>query len=149
MSNQCWISTWHCWEDLLVWRLQCDAHLNCSCWRTWVETSWWEAPHRGKVGFSRGGDDYMLRSSHQRCSVRKGVLRNLPKIHRKTPVPDSCAIFLKKRLKYGCFPVNFVKFLITPFIQNTSGRLLLHVENNLLYFTLSFFYKCSLHLLEW
>ena len=26
------------------------------------------------------------------------------------------------------FPVNFAKFLRTPFLQNTSGRLLLHGE---------------------
>ena len=32
---------------------------------------------------------------------------------------------LKKRLWYRCFPVNFVKFLRTRFLQNTSGRLLL------------------------
>ena len=25
-----------------------------------------------------------------------------------------------------CFPVNFAKFLRTPFLQNTSGRLILH-----------------------
>ena len=49
------------------------------------------------------------RSSHRRCSVTKGVLRNL----------------LKKRLWHRCFPVNFAKFLRTPFSQNTSGRLLL------------------------
>ena len=29
-----------------------------------------------------------------------------------------------KRLWRRCFPVNFVKFLRTPFLQNTSGRLL-------------------------
>ena len=29
----------------------------------------------------------------------------------------------KKRLLHRCFPVNFVKFSITPFLQNTSGRL--------------------------
>ena len=33
--------------------------------------------------------------------------------------------FLKKRLWHRCFPVNFAKFLTTPFFQNTSGRLLL------------------------
>ena len=33
---------------------------------------------------------------------------------------------LKKRLWYRCFPVNFAKFLRTPFLQNTSGRLLLY-----------------------
>ena len=34
--------------------------------------------------------------------------------------------FLKKFIKnwHRCFPVNFVKFLTTPFLQNTSGRLL-------------------------
>ena len=30
---------------------------------------------------------------------------------------------LKKRLWYRCFPVNFGKFLRTPFLQNTSGPL--------------------------
>ena len=34
---------------------------------------------------------------------------------------------LKKRLWHRCFPVNFVKFLWTPFLQNTSGRLLLKI----------------------
>ena len=36
------------------------------------------------------------------------------------------ATLLKKRLWYRCFPVNFAKFLGTPFLQNTSGRLLLY-----------------------
>ena len=35
------------------------------------------------------------------------------------------ATLLKKRLWHRCFPVNFAKFLRTPFLQNTSGRLLL------------------------
>ena len=35
------------------------------------------------------------------------------------------AILLKQRLWYRCFPVNFVKFLRTPILQNTCGRLLL------------------------
>ena len=37
----------------------------------------------------------------------------------------SPATLLKKRLWHRCFPVNFVKFLRTPLLQNTSGRLLL------------------------
>ena len=32
---------------------------------------------------------------------------------------------LLKRLRHRYFPVNFAKFLITPFLQNTSGWLLL------------------------
>ena len=35
------------------------------------------------------------------------------------------ATLLKKRLWHRCFPVNFVKFLRTAFLQNTSVRLLL------------------------
>ena len=59
------------------------------------------------------------------------------KIHRKTPVPETFfdkrdsglrpATLLKKRLWYRCFPMNFVKFLRTTFLQNTSERLLLNV----------------------
>ena len=37
--------------------------------------------------------------------------------------------FIKKRLWHGCFPENFVKFLTTPSLQNTSGRLLLKAVN--------------------
>ena len=37
---------------------------------------------------------------------------------------QACNLF-KKRPWHRCFSVNFVKFLRTPFLQNTSGRLLL------------------------
>ena len=37
------------------------------------------------------------------------------------------ATLLKKRLWQKCFPLNFAKFLGTPFLQNTSWRLLLVV----------------------
>ena len=47
----------------------------------------------------------------------------------------SCCFFLsfffffqKKRLCHKCFPVNFAKFLRTPFLKNTSGRLLLFFQ---------------------
>ena len=60
-------------------------------------------------GFGR-----IYRSSYQRCSMKKAVLRNSLK-------------FLKKRAWHRCFPVNFKKFLRTPFLQNTTGRLLLHL----------------------
>ena len=74
--------------------------------------------HEGFEGFS------LFRSSHRSCSVRKGVLRNYAR-------PGT---LLKKRLWHRCFPVNFAKFLRLPFLQNTSGRLLLtpfcNVANN-------------------
>ena len=37
------------------------------------------------------------------------------------------ATLLKRRLWHRCFPVNFVKFLRTLFLQNTSRRLLLTI----------------------
>ena len=79
-------------------------------------------------------EDIKNRSSHQRCYVRKGVLRNFTKFTGKHLCQslffNKVAGFrpvtlLKKRLWHRCFPVNFVKFLRTPFSQNTSGRLLL------------------------
>ena len=55
------------------------------------------------------------------------------KIYKKTPVPESQAwglqLYWKKRLWQRCFPVNYRKFLRAPFIQNTSGRLLLKVSS--------------------
>ena len=78
-----------------------------------------------------------FRSSHRRCSVKKGVLRNFAKFTGKHLCqslffnkvaglrPET---LLKKRLWHKCFPVNFAKFLRTPFLQNTSGRLLVLFE---------------------
>ena len=76
------------------------------------------------------------RSSHQGCSVRKGVLVNLAKFTRKHLCQSLFfnkvaglrpATLLKKRLWHRYFPVNFVKFLRIPFSQNASWRLLLKV----------------------
>ena len=34
---------------------------------------------------------------------------------------------LKKRIWHRCLPVSFTKFLRTPFLQKTAGRLLLFI----------------------
>ena len=78
------------------------------------------------------------KSSHRRCSVRKGALRNFPKFtgkhlcqslfFNKITGPRPVTLF-KKRLWHRCFPMNFGKFLRTPFLQNNSGRLLLAYIN--------------------
>ena len=48
------------------------------------------------------------RSSHRRCSVKKGVLKNFAKVTEK----HLCwSLFLIKRLQYKCFPVKFENFL--------------------------------------
>ena len=54
----------------------------------------------------------------------KGILRNFTKFARK----HLClSFFFDKvaglRLWHSCFPVNFVKLLRAPFLQNTTGRL--------------------------
>ena len=48
-----------------------------------------------------------------------------PEVFYKNVLPQP-ATLLKKRLWHRCFPVSFAKFLRTPFLQNTSGRLLLN-----------------------
>ena len=73
-------------------------------------------------------------ASHQRCSIKKGVPKNLAKFTEKHLCQSlyfnkvtgvRTANLLKKRLWRRCFPVNFPKFLRTPFLQITSRQLLL------------------------
>ena len=68
----------------------------------------------------------LCRSSHRKCSIKKGVLRNLTKFTGKHLCQS--LFFNKAAGLRRCFPVNFVKFLRTPFLQNTSRRLLLSVS---------------------
>ena len=68
-------------------------------------------------------------SSHRRCSVIEGVLRNFAKFTGKHLYQS--LFFNKvdsgKETRKRCFPVNFAKFLRTPFLQSTFGRLLLNM----------------------
>ena len=75
-----------------------------------------------------------FRRSHQRCSVRKGVFKNFAKFTKKYLSQNLFfnkvsglrpVTLLKKRLWHNCFTVKFAKFLRAPFLQNTSGWLLL------------------------
>ena len=88
------------------------------------------------------------RSSHRRCSVRKGVLRNFALFTGKyqcqrlffNKVAGLRPVTLaKKRLWHRCFSANFATFLRTPFLQNTSGRLLLQ---NYKQYKLCWSFKC-------
>ena len=74
------------------------------------------------------------RSNPRRFSVRKGFLENFAKLTGKQlrqwlffnkVAALRAATRLKKRLWHRCFPADLAKFLRTPFLQNTSGRLLL------------------------
>ena len=71
------------------------------------------------------------RNSHQSCSLRKGVLRNFVKFTGKHPCRSLFfnkvveKELFKKRLWRMCFPVNFAKFLRTPFLADYLLWLLL------------------------
>ena len=73
----------------------------------------------------------LYRSSHWRqesTCVRVSFLIKLQALteHLRTPrCLRTPAALLKKRLCHKCYPVNFVKFLRTLFLQSTSRRLFL------------------------
>ena len=66
------------------------------------------------------------RSSRQRCSIKKGVLRNFRKFTGKHLCQSlffnkvsghlGPETLFKERLWHRCFPLNFVKFPRTPFL---------------------------------
>ena len=74
------------------------------------------------------------RTRNRRCSVKKGFLeislnsqkkRLCQRLFFNEVARLRPATLLKKRLWHRCFPVDFTKFLRTPFLQNTSRRLFL------------------------
>ena len=71
-----------------------------------------------------------FRSSHQMCCMKKVFLEILQNL-RKTAVHSlfiSPATLLKKIPWHRCFSGNFAKFLRTPFLESTFGRLLMYVQ---------------------
>ena len=80
------------------------------------------------------GSKCMVRSSHQ--EVFRKIHREISQNSQENTCARvsfllkfaglRCATSLKMRLWHRRFPVNFVKFLRTPFLQNTSRRLLLY-----------------------
>ena len=83
------------------------------CFSVIFENSWWHLLKKDLQTAAFGSWQY-FRNCHRTCSVRESVLRRL-------------ATLLKKSLWHRCFLVNFVKYLRTPFLQNTSRRLLLNI----------------------
>ena len=73
-----------------------------------------------------------------RCSVKKGVLELSQNSQENTCAKASFLIknlYLKKRLWHRCFPVIFVKFLISPFFRELLQWLLLNEWNISIYNT--------------
>ena len=80
----------------------------------------------------------LLRSSHPEVFYKKGVLRYFAKITWKHLCQSLFlnkvtglrpATLLKKKFWHKCFPVNFAKFLRTPFVTEQLWWLLLTIVN--------------------
>ena len=77
-----------------------------------------------------------VRNSHQRCNIKKAVLRNVAISTGNTFARVSfgkvaglkACIFVKKKLQHRCFPVNIAKFLRLPISKNICDQLLLTVS---------------------
>ena len=76
----------------------------------------------------------ILRSSHRRCSVRKGILRKFARLTQENTCARVSILikfqaetrnFLKKETLVQVLSCDFAKFLRTHFWQDTSRRLLL------------------------
>ena len=96
-----------------------------------------------------------FRSSHRRCSLRKGVLTNFAKFTRKHLCQSFFfnkvaglrpATLLKKRLWHRYFPVNFAKFLRTPFPQNTFSTE--HLQASAFIFYSKEFHQWRIHFIS-
>ena len=92
---------------------------------------------RNITGWPRSKYDIQIQKQPLEVFYKKSVLRNFAKFTGKNLRQNLFlnkvaglrpATLLKKRLWHRCFTVNFVKFLRTPFLQNTYGRLLLQIE---------------------
>ena len=62
--------------------------------------------------------------------LRKRCFENMQQIYRRTPMPKCdfnkfASNFIEIALRHGCSPVNLLHIFKTPFLKNTSGRLLL------------------------
>ena len=82
---------------------------------------------------------FFSRSSRPDVFCEKSVLQNFTKFAGKHLCQSLFfnkvaglrpTALLKKRLWHRCFPMDFVKFLRTPILQNTSSRLPLKFQAN-------------------
>ena len=71
----------------------------------------------------------MFRSSHPEVFLGKGVLIICGKFTGEHPCWSAIWIKLQITFRHGCSPVNLLHIFRTPFVKNTSRRLLLNVSD--------------------
>ena len=82
------------------------------------------------------------RSNHWRCSIKRGAPKISHNSQKNTCARVSFSIklqgeacnFIKKETQTQVIPVNFVKFFGKHILQNTSGWLLLQIQNYQIFF---------------
>ena len=93
-----------------------------------VANSWWQSLSFNSCSLQvREILEIICGSSHQRYSIKKGDVKNFVKFTGKNLWQRS---LLAKRLWHRCFPLNFVKFLKTPFLTDTLRWLLLYLPGS-------------------
>ena len=107
-----------------------------SCLRFFTSWIWPSKPCMLTIPMKNTCSDRYCRHifSRVRSSLRpevfykKGALKNIAKFTGKH-LCQSLFLHNIPGLRHRCFPVNFAKFLRTPFLQNTTWRLLLKTVN--------------------
>ena len=81
---------------------------------------------------------FTVQKQPPRSVPRKRCSENMQQIYRRTPM-SKCDLnkiasnFIEIALRHGCSPVNLLHIFRTPFIKNTSGRLLLNFHRDRLF----------------
>ena len=100
-------------------------------------------PHTGLAirghGMLHSNETSIVRSSHSKMFLRKGVLKIYSKLTGEHPCRSAISIklqsnFIESTLRHGCSPVNLLHIFRTPFPKNTPGRLFLIIAEILFRF---------------
>ena len=86
---------------------------------------------------------WINRNSHLEVFLGKGVLKICSTFTWEYPCQSAISIkllcnFIEIAFRHGCFPVNLLHILRTPFRKNTSGSLLLNTYSSFFFFSIYF-----------
>ena len=75
------------------------------------------------------GRETKVRSSHPEVFLEKGVLKLCSKFTGEHPCRSMLCNFIEIAFRHQCSPVNLLHIFRTPFLKNTSERVLLYHPN--------------------